>query len=336
VVQYRYAFDSNGTVVTADFLAGTEITGTYSCISCDQPLIARVNGKIQRPHFGHKAQVECNGETYLHRLAKRVFQETYSHCLKTCTPFTITFTTPRICNKYKSLITRCCELGEDHHEYDLTQYYTDIHMETRDGEFIPDISLHSKTRPNDLIYLEIAVSHFLSEAKSASAKRIIEIPIRNEDDVDAIRAAKLTPENASFTGFFPKVNAVSDAECKCAREQVFAFYVFNSGKAYLDHGPLQQIQSKILNNKDKLKYVNLIPDQSDDKKFYSFGRTRGYLFVEQVRLAHERSVLIKNCYLCRYHGDNWDASVEHSIFCKTLKKPCNSNEASQCDRYQLQ
>jgi hypothetical protein len=117
------------------------------------------------------------------------------------------------------------ELGDEEHEYDLTQFYSELKVEKRDNTFIPDVSLHNKSR-NDLIYIEIAVSHFLSEVKMASEKRIIEIPIRNEDDIEVIRNARLTSSNARFQGFVPKVNSIPDSECLCAKKKVYAFYVY--------------------------------------------------------------------------------------------------------------
>lgn len=333
MVQYRYGMNSSGVIVTADSLAGTVIDDTFTCLGCEQPLIARVNGKVQRPHFGHKPRVECSGETYLHRLAKRVFQEVYETCLETGEPFTIAFSTPRICSKFQSLTGQYCDLGEDQHEYDLTQYYTDLRVETRDGQFIPDVSLHSQKRPDELIYIEIAVSHFLSEAKENSAKRIIEIPIRTEEDIEVIWAARLTPENASFRGFFPEVRAVPDAECQCTNARLFAFYVFESGKAYIDEGPLERLHSKVQNLGAKLAYVNIITHDRYGNAVDAFDRSRGYLFRSQIELAYKREVPIKNCYLCRYHGNHWNASSDKSIFCKTYKKPCQSNQAAECDRY---
>ena len=333
MVQYRRALNSSGEVVTAESLAGTVISDSYSCISCDKTLVAKVNGSEHRPHFAHKAKIECCGETYLHRLTKRVFRETYTHCLETGVPFLISFNTPRVCDKNLSLLNRICVLGEETQEYDLTQYYTEIREETRDGEFVPDISLHSKTRPDDVIYIEVAVTHFLSEKKSMSARRIIEIPIRSEDGVNVLRSAKLTPEIASFKGFEPKVHAIPDAECRCANDMVFAFYVFDSGGAYLSHAPLKVVQSKIQGR--RVKYVNLIPDRDHDFGVGTFDPDRGSLFIEQVKLAQQRGVPIKNCYLCQHGGDNWDASSEEKIFCKSVRVSCGSNEATRCGEYRV-
>lgn len=327
MIKYRFALDSSGRISTAETLTGKETDDDFTCISCEKPMIARVNGRIQRPHFGHKVQGECNGETYLHRLAKLAFQETYLNCLDRGTPFIISIKTTKVCDKFKGMISCFSHLGEDEHEYDLTQYYTELKVEKRDNNFIPDVSLHSKSRSNELIYIEIAVSHSLSEIKMNSEKRIIEIPVQNEDDINVIRSARLTSSNAHFQGFSPKINSIPDSECLCAKKKVYAFYVFESGKAFLDYELLETIRIKIDRFAKKPKYFELIPNDYDNIS---------EIFVEQVLLAKQRRAPIKNCYLCRYHGDIWYDFSTHGIFCKTYRRKCNSNDATECDRYRLQ
>lgn len=337
MVQYRYAFDANQSIVSAESLAGTQDRDTYHCIACERELIARVNGKVQRPHFGHKSAVECNGETYLHRLGKRAFVETFRKCQDEQTPFTISFDAPRVCNRFKPLTNRVCDIGCDHHQYDLTQYYSDLKVEQKDGEFIPDVSLHSSDRPEDVVYVEIAVTHFLSSKKENSGKRIIEIPISTEDDVEKIRGGTIDDKYATFRGFYPEIQVVPDAECNCAKKNYFAFYIFKSGKSLLDHGSLRSLQNKIHQLKDKLIWVNLTAEieDLDDARYYS-DLVPNRLFIKNLRIAQEQGVPIKNCFLCRYHGQNWTATKEHNIYCKTFRKACSSNEASTCDRYRLE
>ena len=62
----------------------------------------QVLSKIKKPHFAHKTVLECNGETYLHRLGKRAFFETYQKCLAENEPFYITFHVPKKCQKFKN------------------------------------------------------------------------------------------------------------------------------------------------------------------------------------------------------------------------------------------
>ncbi len=336
MIRYRYALNSSGEVVTAESLAGEKITDTYTCLSCGQLLIARVNGEIRQPHFSHKAQVECNGETYLHRLAKQVFKETYEECLKDGNPFLIELNEPKVCDKYKMITCRTGNIGEYTQQYDLTKYYTEIKVESRDGQFIPDISLHSVMRPSDVIYIEVAVSHFLSEKKIYSGKRIIEIDIEKDEDVEAIRSAKISSKDSTFIGFSPQVKAVPDSQCRCAKKMSFVFYVYDSGKARLDHCTLSSIHSYIQKNGKKIVYVNLIKDIDPDDYIEINGLVRGSLFIEQVHIAQQKLVPIRNCYLCRYHAVNrYNFLTGYSIFCKTYKKSCTSNEAATCDRYYL-
>ncbi len=339
MIQYRYAFNSAGAVVSAEELAGAPVTDALTCVGCNQPLIARVNGKIRQPHFGHKVQVECSGETYLHRLAKEVFRETYQRCLDTGTPFTIAVPSPVLCAKYTHLVNCFSELGEEELEFDLTEYFSELRVETREREFIPDVSLRSATRANQVIFIEIAVSHFLSEAKAASGNRIIEIPIRSEADIEIIRGARLGPKSASFTGFAPATGVLPDSECRCAAANVLAFYLYDSGKVHLERKPLRVVAGELA--KRKVKYFSVLPDDSDISTDVSaFDRNRGSVFVGQVRLAHQRGVPIRNCYLCKYHGPNWDSDwsgegERHGIYCKTFRKSCTSNEAISCGRYRV-
>lgn len=298
-----------------------------------------MNGAIRRPHFGHKVQVECSGETYLHRLAKKVFRDTYLQCLAEGTPFVISLLTPRVCGRYADLLNCFSQLGEEEREFDLTQYFSDLRVETREGEFIPDISLRSLTHPDQVVFVEIAVSHLLSAEKRASGNRIIEIPIRVEADIEIIRKARLGPKDATFIGFAPAIGMVTDADCQCATAHALVFYLYDSGKVHLDRKPLRAIPGELIRR--KVKYYAVLPDEPDLASDVSaFDRNRGSTFVEQIRLAHKRGAPIKNCYLCKYHGANWDDSWSETgerrgIFCKTLRKTCTSNEAVSCDRYRL-
>jgi len=333
-IKYRFAFNENGLVACADDLRGQLNVGVLYCIGCGLDLIARVNGNINSPHFAHKSQVECSGETYLHKLAKYKFFEVYRHCLAEGQPFKVRLTASRRCYKYQPVLMKKCDLGEVEHDFDLTQYYQDIFLEKRDGEFIPDLLLRSRSNPENSIYIEIAVTHFLSEKKEASHNRIIEIPIESEEDIKIIEQANLSPRNAMFMGFNQLSTAVSDSECKCAREKFYVFYVYQNGKALLDFDSLRSIVSLVNSRRNQLIYSNIFWERQEKfNEFSDHGEERGRVFRDQLNLAISRGIRVKNCYLCRFQGDNWDATNNFSIFCKTLRKPCNSNEAATCGKF---
>lgn len=62
---------------------------------------------------------------------------------------------------------------------------------------------------------------------------------------------------------------------------------------------------------------------------YIFARKRAYLKLVIESFINDRGV--KNCFLCRYHGES--RYSDQPIFCKFLKKNCGSNEAAICEYY---
>ncbi|MGK5737145.1 hypothetical protein [Acinetobacter junii] len=227
MARYQYAKNEHGEIVKAVDLVGQEEKSEYICLGCDNPLIAKVNGKIKKPHFAHKTVLECNGETYLHRLGKRAFFETYQKCLAENEPFYITFHVPKKCQKFKRTIRKHCDLGYIEKCFDLTNYFSQIQVEKRHDQFIPDLLLTRQNNAEDCIYIEIAVTHFLSEKKESSGKRIIEIPLDCEEDVEKIYRADLKPSDALFLGFNQESAPIVDADCKCMHKRYFLFLVWD-------------------------------------------------------------------------------------------------------------
>ena len=62
-------------------------------------------------------------------------------------------------------------------------------------------------------------------------------------------------------------------------------------------------------------------------------RRENQVYFKMLIKAFNEKRKIKNCYLCRYHGLNFFDYDETPIFCKFLKKSCNSNEAATCQYY---
>lgn len=338
MAQYRYAYNQNGDQVDAESIAGQQVNDTFACIGCGQALTAKVNGKKNRPHFSHKVQVECSGETYLHRLGKAIFLETYQRCLRDKTPFLIRLMFQRYCSRFSPLLMSCGDLGFEINDFDLTEYYQEIRKETQEGAFIPDLTLVSAKHPERLIFIEIAVTHLLDEAKKLSGHRIIEIPIKSEDDLSVIRRALLTQDDARFIGFKSSTKIV-DSECKCAQRQYLCFFVFSNGKCWLRQAPLAELHFVATTNSYLVHYDFSAPVESH---YLDYKESFGELFRWHLEKAAKKGIKVKNCYLCRYHAENrnalaWQTAKEYissePIYCKTYKKPCGSNEAATCERY---
>lgn len=77
MIQYKYALDGEGNLVDITRMA-KNLRGkacNCKCLSCGKSMIARIgNGKVT-PHFAHYTKNNCNGETYLHELGKKIISE---------------------------------------------------------------------------------------------------------------------------------------------------------------------------------------------------------------------------------------------------------------------
>lgn len=74
-VEYSYAKDIAGSLVhIANAIPGLK----YYCPNCGNEMIPKL-GEVNAPHFAHKVECACNGESYLHRVAKEKFKEVYDN-----------------------------------------------------------------------------------------------------------------------------------------------------------------------------------------------------------------------------------------------------------------
>lgn len=333
MVQYRFAKQPDGSVTDALELAGMELAKSdFLCLGCELPLVAKVNGSMRRPHFAHHPGTTCSPETYLHQLGKKVFAEVFSECVRTGEPFEIELQHPLVCRRFENFLgSACVQKGTRSKTYDLTSYFNCVITEQRDGQFIPDLLLTSDSKPSNKVYVEIAVTHFLSETKENSAERIIEIPLESEDDLEHIRSRCLTENNAHFRNFTTESQSFVDADCRCADRPCYAFFIYDSGKCVLDRSTLAGLLSKRHKLGDKVQYFQLIDCR--DSGFDNFLPDPGSRFREAVEKAWQNGFPLKNCYLCRYQGDNFAGGTARPIYCKCLKKTCNSNEAVTCEAF---
>lgn len=333
MVEYRYARCLDGTVIEADKLAerGVADGEEFSCLACEHRLIAKVRGTQRRPHFAHHPGAMCSFETYLHFLGKQVFADVYNDCLARGEPFEIELTHPRVCRKFEHVIGSPCPLeGSQTKAYDLTGHYNAVRLEQREGDFVPDLLLFDRDRPELRIFVEIAVTHFLSEKKERSSERIIEIPMESEADLAKIRSRKLTEGDARFVRFLTASETVTDRDCKCAHRTAFAFIVFDSGKSVLRAEPLGIVESERMRRGEKIAYFRILDVQDDG---IAYRPSRSQAFINGVRQAKVDGFPLKNCYLCRYQGDSHKGDPDNPVYCKCFKKYCNSNEAVSCSAF---
>jgi hypothetical protein len=313
--QYAYAYDGSRNLVFVNSLkrssAGSEV---YICLGCGKPLIP-VLGEKRIKHFRHKTDDNCSLETYLHLLGKEYFRQEYTRCLNDQRPFNITLNETWTCTHYEAVVGYSCDL-EIPAEYDLTRHFTDVYLEQRDGQFIPDLLLTNAR--NDKLYVEIYVTHESSIEKRESGFRIIEIHLSTEADLEVIRSCNLTDDYDSVS-FYNFNTSKTGKPCKGNCQTKYpVFIVWGTGRCLLSKKKLGEIAN--IKQNGNLAYLRII-------KEYDY--TDSLIFTREAILAYKEKAPIKNCLLCSYYR----TFGTEANFCSFLRKNGNSNEAANCEHY---
>lgn len=335
MIKYKYAYNSNGIIIDIEQLSiDSHISNeNFSCINCGNTLIPKLKGEGRSKHFAHKSKtIKCSRETYLHHLGKKIFYETYLKCLDENMSFIIEYSYPKICGKYKNLLKKKCNKGWLKKEDDLTINFDAIKFEKKEDDFIPDLLIYNTNNTDKKIYIEIAVTHFLSNKKKRSKNLIIEIPVESEKDIERIESRRITELNASFFNFDRTPAPVSDSECDCSKKMFYCLFVYDSGKCIMKHEHLLTLEAERNKKGQIIKYSKIY---NREQSYYDDEPEPGMIFVNLVHQAHERGFYLKNCFLCKYSGENWDAFSKHGAYCKIDKKAYNSNKAVDCDKFRL-
>ena len=302
-IRYRYAKGSDNSIIDVHDLVPEKRRdlAPYSCLGCGGELVPNL-GQIKAKHFSHKTADTCSRETYLHKLAKEGFLRIYTQCLAHESAFIFVSAFPAVCNHYQSQFGQSCKT-EKVVEVDLTKHFKSIELEKPYSGFTPDILL-SADDGSEVLFVEIAVSHKCEASKIKFGKRIIEIEITGEDDVAQILSGRLAESSPKITTYnFKKKELIGDI-CKgqCQR-RVNLFVIYESKKSILLELPPAEALSKSRHRKIKhYEILGFTPGETDLQKD---------IFKEKVREAHFSKKLIKNCYLCRYHGAE---GMEGAIF----------------------
>jgi len=179
-----FALDAEGrTVSIADVPSGLACNCT--CPGCGEPLVAKKGKKLDH-HFSHKSDSDCASgyETSLHLAVKTILQRTKQIMLPDC----VAQHAPQERQVFgEAGLRTVSEVAVSYPEHDprLTWKYTNqfdknyprngygvvrgglvtfdrVAVEQREGNIIPDLIGYIKDR---LIYIEVAVTHFVDDVK---------------------------------------------------------------------------------------------------------------------------------------------------------------------------
>lgn len=183
-IKYCYARDINGKLVNInEALHGV----AYYCPQCGNEMIPK-KGVINAHHFAHKVECSCNGESYLHKVAKEIFKKIYDQSSE----FILEYRTPTNCpyqlNSKSCEFTnnKCYSTDTTTRKLNLKNIFDQCRIEEpiNNGQFYADILLRNSSETSGKVLLiEFYHTHKCSIDKLNSGYPIVEIRIDNEKDL---------------------------------------------------------------------------------------------------------------------------------------------------------
>ena len=343
-VKYRYCKDKNegeGEIVCInDVTVENRYSRKYYCLSCGNEMMAYLRGKKER-HFHHKADCECNSETYLHILAKRLIKNKFL----SSDSFPIVFKRTVQCSERDNCPfyneEECCEEREV--KSDLRTWKGKIIYDVCDeeepyGGFKPDLLLSCFSKPDrDRVFIEIFKSHESDTNKLSSGYKIIETTqIKSDIEIeDILKRGFVEGENCKTVGFKPQLPTIRKEDVPINRLVLFKNGAIKLHKAIDYEICCNQLHHKVyptsvleLNMKDVGIDIWGDHDLNETLDAYQLGLV--YLV--------KRRITLRNCIICKYRKYNNAYDQYMCIRYKGLNPPNpfpNQTCASKCPLYEL-
>ena len=306
-IKYRYCLDKDTKelIYIGDLTQETRYAHTYECLECGKEMEANM-GPVNRRYFSHKLGCACNGESYLHKLAKRRIKAKFD----SPEHFPIVFKRDIPCSEYETCMFRddyFCKFHNKVISHDLKIWngktlYNFCQEEVWCDEFKPDLLLTS-TIISQLppIFIEVYKTHQSSDDKVNSKHKIIEtFKLKSESDIDGIlENGFVENDNCRIIGFNPKTERIRKKDMVVTR-----VVVYETGRClFYNHG---EVKCDILN----IKYD---PKSKYEFNVISTGRMAAIspqcnLLPQQIGLAwaEKKGMKIRNCMLCNsYRYNEW-------------------------------
>ena len=335
-IKYSYCLNENNELVHISSVSkDNRHSHTYKCLECGQKMVARI-GEQNVKHFAHAANTACDGESYLHKLAKRRIRE---HFMSVDSfPFTFVRNVPcqeaPECPFYVDYycISELVSIPTNLRKWEGKDVYDTCQEEVKVGEFRPDLLLSCKNTSKPPVFIEIFASHKSEEQKVGSKYRIIEtIKITSEEVIDdIIKRGFVEGENCNTFNFRPKLPLINKGGMPISR-----FVLFANGASSVDEYNLtcdkwkQRVEPNSVKELNISQAVYLRGDEVFENRLNSYQSGLVYL--------RKKGLQFRNCILCKFYKSNYSGDGKICILYKKLgastKRPKQS-QATNCPRYE--
>ena len=325
-IKYEHAYieDNNVIISINDLTKDNCKQYSYRCIGCGHELLPRAIGsKYRRPHFYHTEAVTCSGETYLHKLAKRIIVEKfYSQ-----PSFIIEYPVTKECKKIGCIYKNPrCRKESTLYQVDLKKYYDTCTEESAINGFVADILLTNSKNPNvEPVLIEICVSHPCDENKRNSGFKIIEIKIKGEQDVYGLNNETILCEPLYAS----------------TKERKVEFISFKRNISNND--PIKLQRYVYIPNQNPMGYMTEIDCNKAQNRIRTDSEIELNLLSKSYIDCHIVDAILwmtvhkgwRRCNLCKFY---YATKYEDSAICRLSKKygkPAHPkmNEAEECRSY---
>ena len=314
--RYLFGQDQSDNIVHIEDAFSKQI---YSCPGCNTRLVAYKKGKKQQ-HFKHYEAIACNGETYLHRTAKIAFYNWYLSKVSAGEPVTIKLKRKVRCKQYSTIAHKECVTNEVA-EFNLTQFFDKASLEKKYGDFTPDILL-SNSNSEEVLFIEVAVTHPCDQAKIDSGIRILEFQLHSEEDIQTtLLTLPFTPNGESITAYNLVAKPLELNKCpQSCSSMVTTITIDYQGAIKTTKEPLKEAMQ--VNSKKVAAKV--LADETKD---------RPSQIKKALLEAKEKGINRANCYLCTYAIGTSKLS---KVQCSKKTKTILYTEAEQCGYYRAE
>lgn len=324
-VKYKYAYDENNVPVSIDSLTKeTSKQHTYHCIGCGNTLLPRAIGsKSKRAHFYHKEQVECSGETYVHKLAKKLIKQKFDKSEQ----FLVSYYVNKSCSEINCRLRNTnCRKENAPNEIDLKRFYDTCQEEAQVNGFVADLLLSSSKHPDlDPVLIEIKVTHGCEEEKVNSGLKIIEISVKEEADLLTL----INDSNIAESNQRVRINVISfERNIAEILESDISRYTLNlAGKAEDEITLISCKDAEHRLSQDSFCELNICIKPKSN---------RSDVFLPYIRSWVCSNKHIKHCFFC----SRYNCTLGEFQKCYISKdgedlSVSESNAAENCQRYSL-
>ena len=303
-IKYQYCFDEHDNLVfIGDLKQENRYDHTYKCLQCGKEMEANI-GSQNRAYFSHKSNTACDGESYLHKLAKIIIKIKFD----TSDSFPIVFKRGIPCSEVGNCMVGNKDICKSHNEeipLDLKKWnskplYDVCQEEESYGGFQPDLLLSSKSNPDrPPIFIEVYKTHKSSDSKMNSGYRIIEtFKLSSEADIDdIINRGFIENDNCKIIGFNPETKIAKKIEIEINTVRVIInknglarfLPVVKCGMVNKKYDPNSVLELNVL----PMDHIHDVAPQMDPNPI-------------QIGLAYavKKGLSIRNCMLCHFYKFN--------------------------------